>query len=332
MSEEILKKLGVKIGHYTDEVNLKGTTVFVAEEGAQIGIDVRGSNTGTFNTPMYGAKGTAEIMNAVVLTGGSTFGLESVMGAMQYLEEHGIGYKTRAALIPGMVGAVIYDLAVGNGRVRPGKKEGYKAASNASYRNLQQGNVGVGTGATVGKWFKGKNMKGGFGIAFSELPEDIVVVAFVVTNSLGDIVNPNTGKFYMDEGGYDLNDKKIKDKVTKLSGLIDLSPKNTTLSVIATNVAMDRRQLMKVAELAHDGMARAIFPVHTMMDGDVVFALSSLSGEHKSVPGTLGETLIDLVGIAAQDALMKAIKNSILHAKDIDNFPSYKTIQNPPNR
>lgn len=324
LDETILKKLGIKIGHYTDETNLTGTTVFVAEKGAQMGIDVRGSNTGTFNTPMYGPKGTAETMNAVVLTGGSTFGLESVLGAMQYLEEQGIGYQTRAALIPGMVGAVIYDLAVGNGKVRPGKKEGYEAASNASYSNTQQGNVGVGMGATVGKWFKGKKIKGGFGMEVSILPDDIIVGAFVVTNSLGDAVNPQTGKFYMDVGGYDLQSKNIREKLTKLSGLMDISPKNTTLAVVATNVAMDRRQLMKVAELAHDGMARSIFPVHTMMDGDVIFALSSLSGEHKSFPDAWSGTMTDLVGIAAQDALMKAIKNSILNAKSIKDFPAHK--------
>lgn len=324
MDEKILRKLGIMIGHYTDGKNLTGTTTFVAEKGASIGIDVRGSNTGTFNTPMYGIKGTAETANCVVLTGGSTFGLESVLGAMQYLEEHKIGYQTRAALIPGMTGAVIYDLAVGNGKVRPGKKEGYLAVSGASYSNLQQGNVGVGTGATTGKWFKGKKIKGGFGIGLTTLPNDIIVGAFVVTNSLGDIVNPLTHKFYCDEGGYDLAKKMISEDVTTLTGLLNLAPQNTTLAVVATNIAMDRRQLMKVAELAHDGMARAIFPVHTMQDGDVIFALSSLSGERKVFPDAWSGTMIDVIGIAAQDALMKAIKNSILNAESIPDFSVYK--------
>lgn len=326
MNEDILTKLGIKIGHYTDGKNLTGITVFVAEKGAQIGIDIRGSNTGTFNTPMYGPKGTAETINAVVLTGGSTFGLESIFGAMQFLEEKGIGHKTRAALIPGMVGAVVYDLAVGNGKVRPGKQEGYKATSNASYNNIDQGNIGVGTGATVGKWFKGKPMKGGFGMDVSILPDGIIVGAFVVTNSLGDVVNPSTGRFYSDEGGYSLSKKDISKSVLGLNGLMDLTPKNTTLAVIATNIAMDRRQLMKVAELAHDGMARAILPVHTMMDGDVVFALSSLTGEYKSFPESWSGTITDLVGLAAQDALVKGIKNSILNAKNIEGFASYKRV------
>ena len=321
MDGKILQRLGIKIGHYTDKKNLTGTTVFIAEKGAHVGIDVRGSNTGTFNTPMYGIKGTAETVNGVVLTGGSTFGLESVLGAMQYLEEHRIGYMTRAALIPGMTGAVIYDLAVGN-NIRPGKKEGYLVAENASYNNLGQGNIGVGTGATTGKWFAGRKIKGGFGMGLTTLPEDIMVGAFVVTNSLGDIVNPETNKFYCDEGGWSLDNKKMTADVEKLSGLMKMS--FTTLAVIATNVVMDRRQLIKVAELAHDGMARAVFPVHTMMDGDTIFALSSLSGDRKEFPKAWSGTMIDVVGIAAQDALMKAIKNSVLHAESIEDFPAYK--------
>lgn len=324
VDEKILKTVGIKIGHWTDKKNLTGTTALISEKGASIGIDIRGSNTGTFNTAMYGPLGTADTVNSVVLTGGSTFGLESALGVMQNLEESGIGFQSRAALIPGMTGAVIYDLAVGSGKVRPGKKEGYEAAKNASYSNLAQGNVGGGTGATVGKWFKGKGMKGGFGMAVTKLPQDIIVCAFVITNALGDVVNPQTDKFYFDEGGYDLSDKNITESVTKLSGLFDMSPTNTTIAAVATNVELDRRQLMKVAELANDGMARAIFPVHTMQDGDVVFALSSLSGERKRFSNAWSGTLTDVVGLGAQDALAKAIKNAVINAEGIDNFPSYK--------
>lgn len=327
MDNIILKRLGIKIGHYTDQTNLKGTTVVIAEAGAQIGIDIRGSNTGTFNTPMYDAKGTADVVHAVILTGGSTFGLESISGVMQYLEERGIGNQTRAAIIPGVVGSVVYDLAVGDSKVRPGRKEGYKAAETASYENVDQGSIGAGTGTTVGKWFKGKKMKGGFGMGYTELPGGIIVGAFVVTNAIGDIINPVSNAFYMDQGGYALAQTNISEDVTKLSGLVATEPSNTTLAVIATNVSMDRRQLMKVSELAHDGMARAIFPVHTMMDGDVVFALSSKSGEQKTINDAWRGTITDVVGLAAQDALMKAIKNSIMHAESIDGFPSYRDYQ-----
>lgn len=324
MKRDILERLGIKIGHYTDKKHLTGTSVFIAEKGAIVGIDIRGSNTGTFNTPAFSPKAISQWIHAVVLTGGSTYGLESAIGVMEALEEKKIGNKTRAAIIPATTGAVIYDIAVGNSTVRPGKKEGRLAAENASYKNLKQGNIGVGTGATVGKWLKGKKMKGGFGMDFTELPGGIIVAAFVVTNSVGDMVNPQTGEFYFDSGGFDLKDKKIDKMPSGLWGLMDTTPSNTTLAVIATNVALGKNQLSKVAELAHDGMARAVFPVHTMMDGDVIFALSSLSGEKKKLKDTMPFTAIDIIGLAAADALGKAIKNSILHAKGISSFPSFK--------
>jgi len=324
MNKDTLEKLGIKIGHYTDKESLTGTTVFIAEKGADIGIDVRGSNTGVFNIPSFRPKAIGDRAHAVVLTGGSTFGLESAFGVMQYLEENKIGFRTRAAVIPSTTGAVIYDIAVGNAEIRPGKKEGFAAGENASFDNYGQGNIGVGTGATVGKWFKGRLMRGGFGMSVVKLPEEVLVAAFVVTNSVGDVVNPDTGKFYFDDGNFDLEKKITEDKLSRLSGLMDLSPTNTTLGVIATNVSLDKNQLMKVAELAHDGMARSIFPVHTMMDGDVVFALSSRSAEERKIKRALHFTVTDVIGLAAADALGKAIKNSILNAESIEHFPAYE--------
>lgn len=326
MNADVLEMLGIKIGHYTDEVDLKGTTVFLAEQGANVGIDIRGSNTASFNIPAHNPKASAKVLHAIVLTGGSSYGLESVFGVMQYLEEHKIGHTTRAAIVPDVTGAAIYDLGVGNASTRPSKKEGYIATSNASFATLSQGNIGVGIGATCGKWFKGKRMKGGFGMATASLPADIIVSAFVVTNSVGDIVHPDTEKFYVDEGGYDLGGKIVSEDMLKLTGLMDVSSlnkTNTTLAVIATNVALENDQLMKVAELAHDGMARSIFPVHTMMDGDIIFAISSHTGQRKQFPHILDVSLTDIIGLGAADALSKAIKNSILSAKSIDGFPAY---------
>src|SRR5207249_2066954 len=228
MNSLTLEMLGIKIGHYTDEESLKGTTLLLAEQGANIGIDIRGSNTVSFNIPAYDSKASSKTLHAIVLTGGSSYGLESVFGVMQYLEEHKVGHRTRAAIVPGITGAVIYDLGVGNAATRPGKKEGYIAASNASFDNLAQGNVGVGTGATCGKWFKGKRMKGGFGMATAHLPTDISVSAFVVTNSVGDIVNPATSKFYVDEGGYDSGGNLSIEDMDKLTGLMDVSSLSET--------------------------------------------------------------------------------------------------------
>lgn len=311
MNEAVLKRLGLKIGHYTDQKNQTGLTVFISPQGASIGIDIRGSNAGTFNTPIYGPHGVAERVNAVVLTGGSNYGHESVFGVMQYLEEEKVGFKNETAILPQITSACIYDLSLGNPSIRPTKANGYLAAQCASYSNLEQGVCGVGTGAMVGDWLKGKKMKGGFGMDHTILPHGILVAAFVVTNSTGDVINPSTGAFYADDGEYDLANKNISADDLKLLESSEPPQKNTTLAVIATNVKMEKHQLAKVAELAHDGMARAIFPVHTMHDGDTIFALSSGSGEQKTFPHVWSGTITDIVGIAAQDALMKAIKNSV---------------------
>ena len=316
MDTSQLKRLGLKIGHYTDSHNLTGTTVFITDQGADIGIDIRGAWPGFLSAPYYGATSAASIAEAVVLTGGSTYGLEAVLGAVQFLEENGIGTMTRAGILPAVAAAVIYDLGVGNGKIRPTKENGYEAASRASDSNLQQGNIGVGTGATSGKWIGGKKLKGGFGMAVTKLPIGIEVGAFVVTNSVGDA----TG--LMD---HQLPDPKAYEG--SLFGLMrseDPQTTNTTLSVVATNAAMDKIQLMKVSELTHDGMARAIFPLHTMLDGDTVFALSSHSGERKEFQGLQRNTLTDLVGIAAQDAVANAIQNSLKAAKPIPGYPALR--------
>ena len=318
---DLLKRLGLKIGHYTDNKNITGLTAFIAEESADIGIDIRGSNTGTFNTPAFSPKAAAKAVHAVALTGGSTYGLSSAVGIMEELEKQGIGNKTRAGLIPGITGAVIYDIAVGS-NVRPSLKEGRKAVQMAKDSLPEQGSIGVGTGAVVGKWFKGKVMKGGFGIGVSYLPNDILVAAFTVTNSLGDVVNPKTNTFYSETGKHSAIHSEFGDSIAHLTGTMDLTG-NTTLTVIATNVAMEKEQLMKVAEFTHDGYARAIHPIHTNLDGDVVFALSSRTGERKKIKGISPITLIDIIGLGAQEAVVKAINNSIIHAEGIDGFPAW---------
>jgi len=319
--QDLLKRLGIKIGHYTDEKNITGLTVFVAEQSADIGIDIRGSNTGTFNTPAFEPKAASQAAHAVVLTGGSTFGLASAVGVMDELVELGIGGKSRAGLIPATTGAVIYDIAVGT-NTHPSINEGRQAVKNMNDNLPEQGNVGVGTGAVVGKWFKGKLMKGGFGIGVAYLPQDIIVAAFTVTNALGDIVNPQTGEFYSESGKHAAIHTTLGNSLEHLTATMNLSG-NTTLTVIATNVAMSKEQLMKVAESAHDGYARAIHPIHTNMDGDVVFAISSRSGERKVFPDMNPLTLIDFVGMGAQEAVVNAINNSIKQAKSIEGFPAW---------
>ena len=189
MDKNILKKLGVKIGHYTNLDSLTGATCFILENGADIGIDIRGSDTGSINIPSYEPKGAPKLVKAIVLTGGSTFGLESCIGVMDYLHS------------PNVVGAVIYDKFVGKDE-RPHLKDGYNMAKNATYTNIMQGNIGVGTGATTGKLEYGRPIKGGFGISIKEIDTNMYVGAFVVTNSLGDVINPKTNEFYSECGKY----------------------------------------------------------------------------------------------------------------------------------
>ncbi len=172
-----LQKLEIKIGHYTDRKNLTGATVIIPDNGADIGIDVRGSDTGSLNIPAYQVKGADKLVQAVVLTGGSTAGLESAIGVMDCLDT------------PSVVGAVIYDRLVGND-VRPHLKDGYEMAKTASYEAMEQGNIGVGTGAGTGKWNFENRLKGGFGMSVKELGENIYVGAFVAVNAMGDVVHP----------------------------------------------------------------------------------------------------------------------------------------------
>lgn len=300
MKNNMLKKLGLKIGHYTNTKSLTGATVFIPDGGATIGIDVRGSNTGTINISAYEPKSASKTVEAVVFSGGSTFGLECAIGVMDYLKS------------PQVVGSVIYDGHVGIDD-RPRLKDGYNMAETASYDNLNQGNIGVGTGATTGK-LKGHNkLKGGFGISIKDFEENIIIGAFVVTNSVGDVINYQTNDFYSNSGKYN--------KFYKLNNETN-NNSNTTLASIVTNVNLTREELMKISELAHDGMARAIFPVHTNKDGDVIFSMSTNGDNSIDIDCDRNE-LVNFIGINASLLLIEAINNSMENSESIDNFPTY---------
>lgn len=304
----ILEKLGIKIGHYTDLVGMTGATVIIPDHGADIGIDIRGSDTGSFNIPAYEIKGASKLVRAIVLTGGSTAGLECAIGVIDYLNT------------PNVVGAVIYDRKVGKD-VRPHLKDGYQMAASASYSNFSQGNVGVGTGATTGKWNVARHLKGGFGIHIQPIQENAYVGAFVVTNAVGDVINPDTNEFYSECGKYNLENYYHTEANAEIK-----RGTNTTLAVIVTNIEMNREELMKVSELAQDGMARAIYPVHTNRDGDVIFSISPHS-ENRVKLDMDSFDLVNYVGIVASNALMKAINSSIVHAESIDCFPSFEDLK-----
>ena len=304
-----LEKLGIKIGHYTNTEGLTGATVIIPDNGADIGIDVRGSDTGTINIPAYEIKGADKTVEAIVLTGGSTAGLECSIGVMDYLKS------------PSVVGAVIYDRKIGKD-IRPHLKDGIEMAKNANYNNLQQGNIGVGTGATTGKWIYKNRIKGGFGISIKEISNNAYIGAFVVTNAVGDVINPITKEFYSESGKYDFNnyyDKNFGNKNIERGT-------NTTLAVIVTNVEMTREELIKVSELAQDGMARAIYPVHTNWDGDVIFSISPHCKNRIKLDLNSFD-LVNYIGIVASDILIEAINNGIKNAESIGGFRAVRDIK-----
>ncbi len=334
-----LDRLGIEIGHHTDIAAETGMTAFLLKQGGAIGIHIPGGNSATFNTPAFGLTSVGETVHGVVLTGGSTYGLASLLGVMSWLEEHGIGNPARGAIVPGAVGAVVYDLGNGRSDIRPTQQDGYRAAQSASSGPFDVGRVGAGTGATVGKWYGGEPGRGGFGTATTELPHGMIVSAFVVTNSLGDVVAANGGD--MARAG------KLPNPVDDLRGLVGLMdidrlanaehqtckdfsaclvrpgagvPQDTdfdapipatTLAVVATNAALNKVQLTRVAQLANHGVVRGVNPANLTGDGDVIFALSSHSGERIDVAGIASTTYTDAVGMGAADAVMRAAANSV---------------------
>lgn len=294
---------GIEVGHAQDFRAKTGCTVVICREGAVGGVDVRGSAPGTRETDLLRPVNLVEQIHAVVLSGGSAFGLAAADGVMQYLEEQGVGLDVGAAKVPIVAGAVLFDLEYGDGRVRPDKNMGYNACINAQKGIITRGSVGAGTGATVGKILGMKYcMKGGIGTASIKLSNGIIVGAIVAVNALGDVVEPGTGRILagaMDPNtGTFIDTKKFMLKGHKSTAVLG---GNTTIGVVATNACLTKEQANKVASMAHDGFALAISPVHTMFDGDTLFALAT--GEIK------GD--VNVIGIAAVEVVARAIVNSI---------------------
>ncbi|MDU2196953.1 MAG: P1 family peptidase [Peptostreptococcaceae bacterium] len=316
MYNNILDVKGLKVGQVQDEDGLTGCTVVICEEGAVCGVDVRGSAPGTRETDLLDPINMIQKVHAVVLSGGSAFGLESTCGVSQYLEERNIGFDIGVAKVPIVVGAVLFDLAAGDPKCRPDKKMGYKACEMASDTVLKQGNYGAGCGATVGK-IKGPEyaMKGGIGSYSIKLDNGLVVSALIAVNAFGDVyedgnviagVLDNTKTKVLNS--YEL----MKQGVNKGGFSID----NTTIGIVATNAKLDKAGCKKISQMAHDGYARAIFPIHTPHDGDTIFTMAT--GEI--------ETDITLLGSIAAEVVEKSIVNAIKNASDVKNILSYKNI------
>ena len=308
---------GIKVGHHTLAARPTGCTVIVAEKGAVGGVDVRGSAPGTRETDLLDPVNTVQQLHAVVLTGGSAYGLDTASGVMQYLEERQIGFRIGGGVVPIVPAAVIFDLGIGDFKVRPDKACGYEAARSASTAPVEEGNVGAGAGATVGKMAgRGRAMKGGLGSAHIALPDGTVVAALVVVNAVGDVIDPSTGRTVA--GARTADGNGLVDVRTILRGLPDApsepSIENTTIGVVATNARLTKAQAKKLAQMAHDGMARAIVPAHTSMDGDTIFSLATGTRD--------GQANIDRIGALGAEAMSTAIVRAVRAAKGIPGFPA----------
>jgi L-aminopeptidase/D-esterase-like protein len=302
---------GIRVGHAHNIEARTGCTVVLCEaDGAAAGVDVRGAAPGTRETDLLDPGNLVERVHAIVLTGGSVFGMDSACGVVRYLEERGVGFDTGIARVPIVPAAVIFDLAVGDARVRPDSRMGYEACERASNDSVEEGAVGAGAGATVGKMLgAGLASAGGIGTASMKLSTGATVGVVVVVNSFGDIVDPMSGRILagarspQGRGWLDTSraieagliarraDRSNNSQVNPFSAI-----ENTTLAVIATDAALTKAQARKVASMAHDGMARAIRPIHTMFDGDTIFALST--GAMEGDVTTIGSVAADLLARA----------------------------------
>jgi len=317
---------GLKVGQHTLSERPTGCTVILAEQGAVGGVDVRGSAPGTRETDLLNPTNLVEKVNAIVLSGGSAFGLASADGVVKYLEEKHVGFPTGAGVVPIVPAAILYDLQVGNGSVRPGADCGYAAARAATADPVTEGNVGAGAGATVGKLMRSdRGMKGGIGSAAIELPGGLVVAAIVAVNATGNITDPTTGQFIA--GGRTDDGRSIADLRAMLRGATARPPgarrsqsiENTTIGVVATNATLTKAQATKLAQMAHDGYARSIYPSHLMIDGDAIFALAT--GTRDGAPD------MNRLGALAADAMSEAIVRAARAATGIPGYPAARDLK-----
>ncbi|MES1260123.1 MAG: P1 family peptidase, partial [Acidobacteriota bacterium] len=268
---------GILVGHATDYEALTGCTVILCGSDAVGGVDVRGSATGSCELETLHPGHVAPFVHAIVLAGGSAFGLEAPSGVRRVLEKRRIGFDTGVARVPIVPGAILFDLAIGRADVRPGREMGEKAALAATDAAVPEGNVGAGTGATVGKIFGMKQaMKSGLGSASLTLGSGVVVAALVAVNALGDVIDPESGGIIAGARKSAESREFVNSAAAMRHGLPERAPfrGNTTLAVVATNAGLDKVQVNKVAALASLGVARTISPVNTMADGDMTFAIS----------------------------------------------------------
>ena len=304
--------IGVKVGHYTLKSRPTGCTVLLFEKGATAGVDVRGAAPGTRETDLLDPVNTIQEVHAILLSGGSAYGLDAAGGVMRYLEEKGIGFKIGAGVVPIVPAAILYDLGFGGEwSVRPNAESGYKACLKASSNQVEEGCVGAGAGATVGKMFGAEfAMKSGIGTASIQVGKTgLCVGAIVAVNAVGDVYDRQgkiiAGARNLKSGGFMNTMERMRNG--ELVEAADASAgRNTTIGVIATNAEFDKAQMSKIARMAHDGLARTINPVHTPSDGDTLFAVATGMSKVKVNHGAIGALAAEVVAEAVIRAVRKA--------------------------
>ncbi len=317
MKNAITDVPGIEVGQVHDLQALTGVTIILCRKGAVGGVDVRGSAPGTRETDLLHPLNLVQKVHAVVLAGGSAFGLDAASGVMKYLEEQNLGFETGAGVVPIVPAAILFDLGVGRGDIRPTAEMGYRAAASANAGPVEEGNVGAGTGASVGKIFGNRSaMKSGLGTASLEIGAGVVVGAIVAVNAFGDVIDPKTGdilagarsveigSLHLGEKGYFANTLEVIKTFAGRTVLSFATKANTVIGVVATNAKLTKSESNKMAQMAHDGLARVIRPAHTMLDGDTIFALST--GQKKSDVTTVGAFAAETVAAACLRAVRAA--------------------------
>ena len=318
---------GIEVGHFTDVRRPTGCTVIITRDGAVAGVDVRGAAPGTRETDLLHPSNLVDRVHAVLLAGGSAWGLDAASGVMQWLEENNIGLDVGFGLVPIVPAAVLFDLPVGDSNIRPDARAGYQACVAASRNAPDEGNVGAGAGALVGKLFGlQRAMRGGIGSA-SVTVDGFTVGAIIACNALGDVIDPATGQplagARTPDGSALLNARDaILDGAAPQSLLAGT---NTTIGVVATNAILTKAQAHRLAQVAHDGLARAINPVHTMSDGDTLFALGT------GHAGRSADML--LLSTLAAEVTARAVVRAVLAAKGLTaggmNWPAACDLARP---
>lgn len=324
MKNAITDVPGIKVGQAQNEEALTGCTVILYEKGAVAGVDQRGGGPGTREIALLNPINHVEKIHAIMLAGGSAFGLDAASGVVRFLEEKGIGYDIRVAKIPIVPSAILLDLFIGDPNVRPDADMGYEACLNASPEPPSEGNFGAGTGATVGKLLgPGQAIKAGIGTASMEIGAGVIVGAMVAVNAIGDVIDPATGQIVagvrsIKKGPLKIGEGTFADSLNVMRGLVGrtllglASRQNTVIGVVATNAKLDKPQATKLAQMAQNGVVRAIRPANTLHDGDTMFSMAT--GQKKAD--------VNIVGAFAAQVVSQAILRAVRAAKSAGGIPA----------